>query len=144
VPGSLIQERHLRLVEPTDPVASTAPVEPTGTGDVAAALAAVLAEATEDLMTDAPLALPLALSVCMAHHDTGTEDLIALLRSLRGAILTVSGLDPRSEPVPLVAGEPRRAALGMAEHVRGLLTRASRACAAAPDVVAHAAAAQLA
>lgn len=137
---------QLRLVGATGPTGATGTHGTDGTGgteDMAAAVAAVLAQATDDLVAGAPLALPLALSACMARHGTGSEDLIALLRSLRRAVLAVSGLDPRSEPVPLAAGEPRSAALGMAEHVRGLLARASSACAAAPDVVARAAAAQL-
>jgi hypothetical protein len=88
--------------------------------------------------------LPLALSVCMERKDAGTEGLISAMQSLRRAMLAVSGLDPRSEPVPLVAGDPRTAALGLAEYLRGLLGRAARACAVAPDAVASAAAARLA
>ncbi len=113
-------------------------------GLVAAEVAAVLAEATDELLATSPLALPLALSVCMERHEAGTDGLIAAMLSLRRAVLTVSGLDPRSEPVPLVVGDPRTAALGLAEYLRGLVSRAAYACAAAPDDVAQAAAAHLA
>ncbi len=113
-------------------------------GLVAAEVAAVLAEATDEVLDAAPLVLPLALSVCMERHDAGIAGLVAAMQSLRGAVLAVSGLDPLSEPVPLVAGDPRTAALGLAEYLRDLLSRAARACAAAPDDVAQAAAARLA
>jgi len=113
-------------------------------GLVAAEVGAVLAGATDDVLAAAPLMLPLALSVCMERHDAGTEGLISAMQSLRRAVLAVSGLDPRSEPVPLVTGDPRTAALGLAEYMRNLLVRAARACAAAPDDVASAAAARLA
>lgn len=111
---------------------------------VAAEVASVLAGATDEVLATSPLSLPLALSVCMERHDAGTEGLISAMQALRRAVLAVSGLDPRSEPVPLVAGDPRTAALGFAEYLRGLLVRAARASAAAPDVVASAAAARLA
>ncbi|HLW45310.1 MAG TPA: hypothetical protein VKR78_03775 [Acidimicrobiales bacterium] len=111
---------------------------------VAAEVAAVLAGATDEVLAAAPLTLPLALSVCMERNDAGIEGLISAMQSLRRAVLAVSGLDVRSEPVPLVTGDPRTAALGLAEYLRGLLCRAARACAAAPDDVASAAAARLA
>ncbi len=125
---------------------ATAEAEEDGVSEglVAAEVAAALAGATDDVLSSAPLMLPLALSVCMERHDAGTEGLISAMLSLRRAVLAVSGLDSRSEPVPLVAGDPRTAALGLAEYTRGLLVRAARACAAAPDDVASAAAARLA
>jgi len=113
-------------------------------GRVAVEVAAVLAMATDDVLAAAPLTLPLALSVCMERHDAGVSGLISAMLSLRDAVLAVADLDPGSEPVPLVAGDPRTAALGLAEYLRGLLSRAARSCAAEPDVVAHAAASRLA
>ncbi len=113
-------------------------------GIVAAEVAAVLAGSTDEHLAAAPLALPLALSVCMQRHGAGTDGLVAAMKSLRRAVLAVSGLDPRTEPVPLLAGDPRTAALGFAEYLRGLIGRAARACAAAPDDVASAAASRLA
>ncbi len=133
---------HLRLVVGS---LATAPDEDGASEKlVAADVAAVLAGATDEVVARAPLALPLALSVCMQRHDAGTEGLIGAMQALRRAVLAVSGLDPRSEPVLLVAGDQREAALRLAEYLRGLLGRAARACAAAPDDLASAAAAHLA
>ncbi|MGH8988513.1 MAG: hypothetical protein ACRDXC_07950 [Acidimicrobiales bacterium] len=113
-------------------------------GAVAAEVAAVLAGATDEVLSASPLTVPLALSICMARHEAGIDGLLAAMQALRRAVLAVSGLDARREPVPLVTGDPRTAALGMAEYLRGLIVRAGRACAAAPDVVAQAAASCLA
>jgi|SRR5579862_67636 len=117
---------------------------PSEGGAVVAEVASVLAQATGEVGTAAPLALPLALSVCMERHAVGTSGLIDAMQALRAALLSVSGMDARAEPVPLVAGDARAAALGMAEYLRGLIARAAHASAAAPDVVASAAAARLA
>jgi hypothetical protein len=126
----------------TDPGAAQLELEPEGV--VAADVAAVLAEVSDEVVTGAPLTLPLALSVCMERHAVGTGGLIEAMQALRAALLAVSGLDPRAEPTPLVTGDARRAALGLAEYLRDLLARAARASSAAPHVVASAAAAQLA
>lgn len=135
--------RHLTLVMGT---VATAEAEEDGVSEnqVATEVAAVLAGATDEVLSRAPLTLPLALSVCMERHDAGTDGLILAMQTLRRAVLAVSGIDPRSEPVPLVAGDPRTAALGLAEYLRDLLVRAAQACAAAPDDVASAAVARLA
>lgn len=116
----------------------------TSEGRLAADIAAVLAHATDEVLSTAPLTLPLALSVCMARHETGADGLIWAMHTLRAALLAVSGLDPSEEPVPLVCGEPTTAALSLAEYLRGLLARAASACAAKPEAMAIAAAAWLA
>lgn len=113
-------------------------------GDVAADVAAALAQASDEAVSGAPLTLPLALSVCMERHAVGASGLIEAMQALRAALLSVSGLDPGAEPVPLVTGDARCAALGLAEYLRDLLGRAARASAAAPHVLASAAAAELA
>jgi hypothetical protein len=135
--------RHLTLVVGTVAAPETAE-DGVSELSVAAEVAAVLAGATDDVLATAPLTLPLALSVCMERHDAGTEGLISAMQSLRRAVLAVSGLDLRSEPVPLMAGDPRAVALALAEYLRGLLARAARARAADPDDLASAAAARLA
>lgn len=140
--------RHLTLVvdagadvsTTTGPAGGNRESEPS----VAAEVAAVLAGATDEVLAVAPLTLPLALSLCMERNDAGAEGLISVMQSLRRAVLAVSGLDPRSEPVPLVAGDRRTAALGLAEYLRGLLARVACSSAAAPLDVAAAAAAHLA
>lgn len=113
-------------------------------GRVAADLATVLAHASDERLIAAPLTLPLGLSICMARHHAGAEGLISAMHALRVAVLAVSGLDPAQEPVPLVVGEPKVAAVAFAHYLRDLLVRAAHACAAAPDAVALAAAAELA
>lgn len=137
------ERRHLTLVIGSGP-APDAGEDEASEHLVAAEVAAVLAGATDEVLAKAPLTLPLALSICMERHDAGTEGLISAMQALRHAVLSVSGLDPRTEPVPLVAGDPRTAALGLADYLRDLLVRAGRSCAAAPDEVASAAAARLA
>jgi hypothetical protein len=111
---------------------------------VAAEVAGVLARASDEVTAAAPLALPLALSMCMERHDADVTELVDAMQLLRSAVLAVSCLDPEKEPVPLVTGDLRTAALGFAEYLRGLIGRAARAGAAAPEVVARAAAMQLA
>lgn len=111
---------------------------------VAAEVAAVLARASDEVTAAAPLTLPLALSLCMERHDADVTELVDAMQLVRRAVLAVSGLDSASEPVPLVTGDLRSAALGFAEYLRGLIGRAARASAAAPEVVAQAAAMQLA
>lgn len=126
--------------------ATPEPVGDAGDGDagIAAEVAAVLAGATDDVLATAPLSLPLALSVCMERHAVDVPGLIEAMQALRVAVLAVSGLDARTEPVPLVAGDARTAALGLAEYLRDLLRRAAQAGASAPEHVASAAAARLA
>jgi|GEM_PF-3064755 len=134
---------HLVLVSGGAGGSGGAPDAPGGQ-PAPAEVAAALARATDEVVATSPLVLPLALSLCMERHDAGVEGLIAVMQALRKAVLAESGLDAASEPVPLVAGDPRTAALRLAEHLRALLVRAAQACAAAPDEVASAAAARLA
>lgn len=110
---------------------------------VAAEVAAVLARATDADLHEASLTLPLALSVCMERHGARPEDVIAAMQVLRDTVLAVSGLDPASEPVPLIVGEPATAAVRLALYLHGLVGRAARAMDGGPDVVAAAASAAL-
>ena len=93
---------------------------------------------------DAPLALPLALSVCMARHGAAADGLVGAMRLLRSALLSISTLDETDEPVPLAAGDQRSAALGFARYLTDLVHRASRATGVATEVIASSAAAHLA
>lgn len=111
---------------------------------VAAEVAGVLGRASDEVTAVAPLTLALALSLCMERHDADVAALVDAMQLLRRAVLAVSCLDSASEPVPLVTGDLRSAALGLAEYLRGLISRAAQASAAAPEMVARAAAMQLA
>jgi hypothetical protein len=106
-------------------------------------VASVLAGTLDNDLEVAPLALPLALSACMARHQVGPEGLIDAMLPLRGALLSVSDLDPSVEPVPLAVGEPRTEALRLAHYLYGLLTRAAASSALHRDALASAAAARL-
>lgn len=110
---------------------------------VAGEVAAVLAGATDEVLAGAPLALPLALSVCMERHGVGAEELLESMRLLRRAVLLVSGLDAATEPVPIASGEPRAAVLCLADYLHGLLTRAAGSTGHDRGVIASSAAAHL-
>lgn len=110
---------------------------------LAGEIALLLAAAPDSDAIRAPLALPLALSACMARHCVDPEGLIEAMLPLRRALLAVSALDPDDEPVPLAAGEPSDAALHLAAYLHGLLARASAASDLRRDALASAAAARL-
>ena len=73
------------------------------------------------------LTLPLSVSVWL--HDAGADlgGARAALLDLRGALLAGSGLDARSEPVPLQAGDERTVVLHLAVYLHGLVVRAATA-----------------
>lgn len=121
-----------------------APHDPAETGRrVAGEVALVVAGTAEDTLSGAPLALPLALSVCMARNELEADGLVAAMQLLRRAILAVSRLDQSCEPVPLGAGDARMAALFFAKYLHGLFDRAAEATGVARDTLALSAVAQL-
>src|SRR5579863_2532107 len=63
------------------------------------------------------LTIPLGLSAWIVRSAVGLPDAYDLLLGLRRALLTVSGLDLRSEPVPLRVGEPRTALRSMGAYL---------------------------
>jgi hypothetical protein len=103
----------------------------------------LLAAAPDSDPTRTAVALPFGLSACMARHCVDTEGLIDAMLPLRRALLAASRLDAASEPVPLTAGDPEDAALGLASYLHGLLSRASAASDLHRDALASAVAAQL-
>jgi len=80
--------------------------------------------APEDL-TRGNLTLELGLSLWM--HRTGTDlaEVTSALLAVRDALLEASGLDRASEPVPLLAGDAKTAALALAIYLDGLIDRAA-------------------
>lgn len=110
---------------------------------LAAEVALLLAAAPEGDTVHAPLAIPLALSACMARHCVDAEGLIDAMLPLRRALIAVSDLDAASEPVPLATGEPTDAALSLASYLHGLLARAEAASARHRGELASAAADRL-
>lgn len=121
-----------------------APDDPAEAGrQVAGEVALVVAGTSEDTLRGAPLALPLALSLCMARHELEADALVAAMQLLRRAILAVSPLDQSCEPVPLGAGDARMAALHFAKYLHRLFDRAAEATGLGRDAVALSAVAHL-
>jgi hypothetical protein len=92
----------------------------------------------EDL-TRGNLTLELGLSLWM--HRTGTDlaEVTSALLAVRDALLGAAGLDRTSEPVPLLAGDAKTAALALAIYLDGLIDRAARRAETTRDAVVDAA-----
>ncbi len=75
--------------------------------------------------TPGNLSLPLGMSLWMRRGGVGVLGARAALLALRGALLEASGLDARSEPVPLVVADPSAATISLALYLDGLLERAA-------------------
>ncbi len=71
--------------------------------------------------------IPFGLTATMARHGAGAEDVIEAILALRSAVITAAGLDPTTEPVPLVVGDPKVAVVNLAVYLLGLLDRAATA-----------------
>lgn len=72
------------------------------------------------------LTIPLGVSAWIVRSDVDLAEACDALLELRGAFLTVSGLDRRSEPVPLLGGDRRTSVLTLAVYLDGLLDRGAR------------------
>ena len=79
----------------------------------------------------------------MARSAIGLDRACDVLLHLRAALLAVSALDQRSEPVPLVAGDRRQAVLTLAVYLDGLVGRACRLAGTTREELAEAALAHL-
>jgi hypothetical protein len=71
--------------------------------------------------------IPFGLTASMARHGAGAHDVVEAILALRRAVVSAAGLDPATEPVPLVVGDPAVAAVSLARYLQGLLDRAARA-----------------
>jgi hypothetical protein len=80
----------------------------------------------EDL-TEGNLTLELGLSLWMRRTNSDLYAVLEALMALRDVLLEASGMDRRTEPVPLLAGDCRTAVLGLAIYIRGLVMRAANA-----------------
>lgn len=85
-----------------------------------------LAEVAGDEPADGDLTIPLTVSRWMRIAGVDVDGAIDTLLLLRDTLVDVSGLDRRSEPVPLLAGSPSTALLGLVVYVDALLGRAAR------------------
>jgi hypothetical protein len=89
------------------------------------------------------LTIPLGVSTWLVRSDVELDEACDALLELRGAFLAVSGLDRRSEPVPLVGSDGRTAVLTLAVYLHGLMARGARAAGTTPADLAESALALL-
>ena len=85
------------------------------------------------------LSVPLGLSAWIVRAGIGLPDACDALLDLRSALLEVSGLDRRTEPVPLAFGDPRLALRTVGGYLFGLVGRAAAHSGMHPVALAEAA-----
>jgi hypothetical protein len=89
------------------------------------------------------LTVPLGVSTWIVRSDIDLDQACHALLRLRDAFLAVSGLDRRSEPVPLLGGDRRTSVLTLAVYLDGLVDRGARRARITRHEVAEAALALL-
>jgi hypothetical protein len=77
----------------------------------------------EDLRAEC-LTLPLPISSWLRVHALDPDEACQALMALREALIESSGIEARSEPVPLVVGDRRHAVLNLARYLDQLVERA--------------------
>jgi hypothetical protein len=83
------------------------------------------------------LSLELGLSIWLHQSGAELEDALAAMPEVRELIIEVGGLDPRTEPVPLVGRSVSSDLLVLAFYMDGLMGRAARAAGCSPGVLAE-------
>src|SRR5271165_784195 len=73
------------------------------------------------------LSLELGISLWLRTSGTSLVEARTILLEIRQVILDVSGLDPATEPIPLVGRSPRSDVLNLVGYIAELLRRASAA-----------------
>jgi hypothetical protein len=89
------------------------------------------------------LTIPLGVSAWIVRSDVDLDQACRAMLALRSAFLTVSGLDQRSEPVPLLGADRRTSVLTLAVYLDGLMGRGARATRTTRSELAEAALALL-
>jgi hypothetical protein len=98
-----------------------------------------LADLEPEDVTHGNLTIPLGLSLWMRRGRIRVETARDAMLELRAALLRASGLDERTEPVPLLVADPVAATISLALYMDGLLQRAARMTARSRvDIAAHA------
>jgi len=87
----------------------------------------------------ASLSLCFGLSAWMKRFGLGLDETVNTILNLRTALLSVSGLDAASEPVPLRVQDHVVFVLNLAVYLEGLLGRAAGTLGATPGETADAA-----
>jgi hypothetical protein len=77
---------------------------------------------------DTELSLELGLSVWLHRSATSPEDARRAMLEWRLAILAASGLDPRSEPFPLIGRTAEKDLVNLAGYLGSLVSRAASGC----------------
>ncbi len=85
-----------------------------------------LADLESGDLTPGNLSVPLGLSLWMRRGRIRVETARDAMLVLRSALLEASGLDERTEPVPLLVADPVAATISLAVYMDGLLQRAAR------------------
>lgn len=90
-------------------------------------LARGLAELQPEDLVEGSLMLELGMSVWLRRSGAAMEDALDAMLEVRATLVEAGGLDARTEPVPLLAGDARTALLGLAVYLDGLVGRAAAA-----------------
>jgi hypothetical protein len=98
-----------------------------------------LADLEPEDLGDGNLTVPLGLSLWMRRGRIRVETARDAMLELRTALLRASGLDERTEPVPLLVADPVAATINLALYMDGLLQRAARMQATSRRAMARAA-----
>ena len=85
-----------------------------------------LARVSDEGPIGVSLSLPFGLSASMRRHGLGLDETTSAIFALRGALLSIPGLDAASEPVPLRVPERVMFVLNLAVYLDGLLGRAAK------------------
>ncbi|HUY63680.1 MAG TPA: hypothetical protein VMV14_04105 [Acidimicrobiales bacterium] len=93
--------------------------------EVARGLAA-LGDASPGVEAAEDLTVPLGLSAWIVRASIGLPDAYDALLRLRGGLLRVSGLDLRTEPVPLKVADDQASLRNLGHYLFALMGRASR------------------
>jgi len=96
-----------------------------------------LADLEPEDLTHGNLTVPLGLSVWMRRGRIRVETARDAMLELRAAVLSASGLDERTEPVPLLLADPVAATISLAVYMDGLLQRAARMQATSREDIAQ-------
>ncbi len=122
-------------VADTGPAVETAPIGTEFASDVVHCIAKLCGgRSLED-----PLGLCFGLSAWMKRHCVGLEETVDAILRLRTALLSVSGLDASSEPVPLRVPDRVVFVVNLAVYLDGLLGRAAGVLGVTPGEAADAA-----
>ena len=81
------------------------------------------------------LSLELGISIWLRRSGTSLIEARGTLLEIREVILQVCGLDPSTEPVPLVGRSPRSDVVNLVAYVEDLLRRAARRAGGVQTVV---------